>query len=205
MVEGMCLATHDGVAMRILSLMLWLLFAGCGGSTVGSPDPAPLPVSEGTVPDGLFAGAFTFDGGEGERNQVAQSVDRATEDMNLIARGIARSRLKETNRAPETIELTRDGDRLTVFIDARRYEGALDAAPVIVTGITGDEVAMTFRVAGGQLLQTFRGEDGGRENAFTLVDANTVALDVRVFSPRLPADVVYTLTYRRPPSSEEAP
>ncbi len=191
--------------MRILTLILWLLLVGCGGGATSMPDPAPPKASEGAVPDALFGAALTFDGGDGERSQVAKSVDRATEDMNLIARGIARSRLKETNRAPETIELRREGDRLTVVIDGRRYEGLLDAPPITVKGITGDEVAMTFRISGDQLLQTFRGEDGGRENAFSLVDATTVVMDVRVFSPRLPADIVYALTYRRPPTSEEAP
>lgn len=191
--------------MRILTLILWLLLVGCGGGATSMPDSAPPKASEGTVPDALFGGALTFDGGDGERSQVATRVDRATEDMNIIARGIARRRLKESNRAPETIELRREGDRLTVVIDGRRYEGFLDAAPITVKGITGDEVAMTFRISGDQLVQTFRGEDGGRENAFSLVDATTVVMDVRVFSPRLPADIVYALTYRRPPTSEEAP
>lgn len=191
--------------MRSFSLALSLVVAGCGGGAASVSAENPVVVSEGEVPDELFGGQFAFDGGASERSQIAQSVDTATEEMNFVVRGIARDRLKKTNRAPETIELSRQGEQLTVVIDGRRYEGVLDAKPVTVTGITGDDVEMTYRIAGDQLLQTFRGEDGGRENAFRLVDSDTVVMDVRVFSPRLPADILYSLTYRRGPSAEDAP
>lgn len=181
-------------------------FAGCAEPSVlhHPVSPTPATVSDGAIPDELFMGHLTFAGGDGERSAIAKSVDAATEAMNFIARGIARNRLKETNRVPSRIELSRRRGQLTVVIDGRRYTGPLDGTPVTVTGLTGDEVEMTYGADGADLIQTFRGEDGGRENTFQLLDEQTVALGVRVFSQRLPADVFYSLTYHHGPSAGAA-
>lgn len=156
---------------------------------------APAPAA--AVSDDPLVGRLRFDGGAGERALVVERIEAATAEMSFIVRGIARGRLEETNRAPDAIELSRQGDVMTVVIDGRRYAAPFDGAPVTVTGVGGDEVALTYRRDGDRLVQTFRGEDGGRENVFRFVDAETVVLEVRVFSERLPADLRYSLTYRR--------
>jgi hypothetical protein len=189
--------------------LLALLAIGTGGSAQACDAHAtPLSIQlEALVPtlrdDELrvaadhHAGKFGFSGGDSERNAVLTAIDDVVGEMNPLARAIARERLREANRVPELIEISRNEDLVAIYFDDRRYEAPLDGSPVEVVGVTGDTLTYRLSVKPERVRQSFVGEKGGRENTLTIRGEHGLALGVRVTSDSLPKPLAYRLTYRR--------
>lgn len=143
------------------------------------------------------AGTFDFAGGDAEREAVLAAIDDVVAEMNPLARAIARERLREANRVPESIAISRDEDDFTIALDDRRYEAPLDGSPVEVVGVTGDKLTYRLSVKHERVRQSFVGDKGGRENTLALRGEHGLALAVRVTSDSLPKPLAYRLTYRR--------
>jgi hypothetical protein len=143
-----------------------------------------------------FVGDHRFQGGDKERKARDAAIDSVVDDMNIIARGIARDRLKESNKIAERITIAREGERISFTHDGRRYTAVLGGPPVRVKSSTGDDVSLRYALRGESIEQIFVGEQGGRINTFKLTDDKMV-VEVRIHSEKLPKDVVYTLSYSR--------
>jgi hypothetical protein len=165
------------------------------GLTVG----APLAAADSSRADviGRVAGCHRFAGGDKERKALDAAIERVVDEFSFVLRPIVRSRLKEANPIIGRVCVARHDDRVTVTLDERKYGASLNGKPVKVTGITGDELQMRFKLGKTALWQTFEGTDGGRINGFTPTQPGHFVTKVRVFSERLPKDLIYKLTYRR--------
>jgi hypothetical protein len=144
-----------------------------------------------------FVGVYRFSGGEREKQGIADAIDDVVSEMNILARGIARDRLTESNRAPSVLEVQRDGRRITVTFDDRTYTADLDGPAVDVTGSTGDPLKLTYRLRGDKLVQDFKGERGGRINTFSTDGEGTIRVQVKVHSTKLPKPLVYRLSFEK--------
>jgi hypothetical protein len=169
---------------------------GAGADTV-------LVTRERPDPDKAVAaltGEFRWIGGTAERKARDKAIDDVVDGMNFIVRGIARKRLKQANPIPRLVRIRRAGeDVLVIRIDKRVYRAKIGGPAVTVVGITGDELKLTHRVVDNRVVQRFEGESGGRVNTFTPLgkgDDKGMKLRVRVFSDKLPKDLVYGLSYR---------
>lgn len=169
-------------------------------TTVVGPAPAtdgaPLASAEAQRVVDRFVGDHPFTGGDKERKARDAAIDDVVGDMNVLVRGIARDRLKEANVIAERVVVARDGDRLTISLDGRRYTAAIGGPAVKAKSVTGDEVSLRYAVRGDRIEQIFVGDQGGRTNTFRLTDDKMV-VHVRVHSEKLPKDLVYTLSYGR--------
>lgn len=123
-------------------------------------------------------------------------IDKVVDELNFFIRGIARSRLSDGNPIPKTLRIERDGSKMTVTWDGQPSMAVLDGKAVTVEGTSGDPLQMTLKQSGEHLKQRFVGEQGGKENFFRRTK-NGAVVTVRIFSERLPADVVYQLKFRR--------
>jgi hypothetical protein len=144
-----------------------------------------------------FVGNYHFAGGDRERAARDAAIDDVVEDMNFLVRGIARKRLKESNRIPERVSISRKDSKLTIRLDDRTYTAPINGGAVDVVGITGAEMKLRHRVISGRIEQIFEGKDGGRMNQLELDGEGRLTIHVRVFSDRLPKDLRYKLTYGR--------
>ncbi len=142
-------------------------------------------------------GEYRYSGGEAQRAARDAAIDRVVSDMNFLVRGIARSRLKKATAIASAMSIAREGDQLVVSIDGRRYAAPLDGKGVEVQNADGDKLTLTHREKGGRIEQTFRSKDGGRKNGLRCDAENKLELNVTVFSPRLPHELKYRLSYRR--------
>jgi hypothetical protein len=142
-----------------------------------------------------FVGRYHYSGGEKEVKARDEAIDGVVSEMNFLVRSIARSRLKASTPITAALRITSTPQQLTVSIGALSYTGPLNGRSVKVVGITGDELDMHYRVSAKRLEQIFKGERGGRVNTFTRNGA-TLGLSVRVFSPKLPKELRYKLSYR---------
>ena len=131
--------------------------------------------------------------------EINRAIEGAIRQMNFVIRPIARGRLRKTN-IPYA--------RLRVTVTPTEITTVVDRGNPVVTPSNGTivkwrrEDGETFDVStswqGEKLQQTFRAEDGQRENIYSLdPDGATLSLAVTLTSPRLSAPVRYTLKYRR--------
>lgn len=181
-----------------------LVAIACGTPTstqsMDEPEVVSLNAAVVTIEmsEGLqaFVGSYTFSGGEAERRALEDAVDKVVADMNPLVRGVARSRLLESNAIAGKVSIVAEGDRVTVGFDDRSYTAVLGGAAVEVTGVTGDRLQLKHRMKGKQLVQQFDGPRGSRRNVIG-VRGEQLRIGVTVESESLPAPLVYTLTFSK--------
>jgi len=169
------------------------LLTAAGAGVLATIFPLAASAGDAATP---FLGTFTFSGGDKERQAWEKAIDDVVSGMNAVVRGIARDKLKKSNPIATTLAFAADAKNLTVAFDSRTYTAPLDGAPVRITSILGDDMIMAFKIAGSDLDQRFTGSDDGRTNQFH-VDGKTCVMRVRVFSSKLPKDLVYALSYSK--------
>jgi hypothetical protein len=193
------------------SRILLLLVLGCPGEAVtqsgrAAPDEAETVLAAGDPPLvrevdveptlEQLVGSYRHAGGASEQAALEQAIDDVVAGMNVLARGIARKRLLESNRIPGTVEITGNAERLTIAFEDREYTAAVGGAAVDVIGVTGDPLRMTLRVRKRALIQKFVGDKGDRTNTMTSRQGG-LRIAVLVSSDSLPKDLAYTLTFAR--------
>ena len=194
----------------MVALISWRMMMGLGivavpmlptGEYVERPAVAEAePRAVGSVDDRMrksaerFVGAFAFVGGEAERKARDAAIEDVVSDMGLIAKPIARDKLRAGNEIAERLEITVDGDVVSVSFDGRPFVAALDGSKKRVTGILGDQLDYHVEIGGAHLRQVFTGDRGGRSNSIRRAGGK-VAIDVKVTSSRLPKPLQYRLTY----------
>jgi hypothetical protein len=128
-------------------------------------------------------------------------IEAATASMNFVTRPIARSRLRKTNPAYQSIRLERNGGDYLITFDARQAQRMpASGAPVPWRREDGEEFLISIRVADDDLVQRFKADDGVRTNLFHVDPATrNLTLTVTVTSEKLPKPVVYAITYKAAP------
>jgi hypothetical protein len=173
-----------------LNFALWLYLAAAA---------SPAPNLQAAQNWNAFAGDWQLagDAGAAER-QVDAAIDKATESMNFLTRGLARSRLRSSQKPPKRIRMRLQDQMFTI---------QPDSAPALSLPISGAAVKnadRTHRVAlesgGGHhsLRQVSENQQGKRENVYRLRDGSkSLDLEVTVHSSSLPAQVQYKLQFVR--------
>jgi hypothetical protein len=192
----------------VVAWISWRLMAGVAVLAVpmmpGRDRPEPVmdePVEAAAAVDddtrkaaGRFTGSYKFAGGDAERAARDAAIEAVVEDMNMLAQPIARSKLQEGNKIAERLDITLDGDAVSVAFDGRPFVASLDGSKKRVVGITGDELDYHVEVGASKLRQVFKGDKGGRSNAMRR-SGKKIAIDVKVTSSKLPKPLQYRLTY----------
>lgn len=169
---------------------------------------AALPIGVGlegsataSEPTGVqaFHGSYKFVGGAKEKAKIDAAIDAATEDMFPGIRGIARSRIRDGNKAWPRTEITVAGKFIKIEqVGHRAVTAPSNGVAVPVRSKHGDRAKVTHKLEGGKLVQKLVADEGGRSNTYKLSqDGKTLKVTVRIWSKRLPEDVVYHLTYER--------
>lgn len=154
--------------------------------------------SEPTTAEQLH-GSFKLVGGATQKAKIEAAIDKATDDMFPGIRGIARSRLKDSNKAWARIEITVAGKFIKIEqVGHRAVTAPSNGVAVPVRSKHGDRAKATHKMEGGKLVQKLVADEGGRSNTYQLsADGETLKVTSRIWSKRLPEDVVYHLTYQR--------
>lgn len=150
----------------------------------------PSAAAEGLEGRYVFVSAASSD--------VNAAIETAVAKMNFIKRPIARSRLKKTNPVYQQLSITSAPNGFTIAFDDRRPVTApTDGTVVKWTREDGEVFDVTMRVQGNTLVETFKAEDGARENSFRIEPDGALTLNVVLTSDQLPEPVKYSLRYRR--------
>ena len=174
----------------LLSIVALLALASAGGMALKSP---------------RFSGAWALD--REQSDDIDAKINASLAGMNVVVRQVARPRLRQTN-VPYPRLIFSFGEN--VGVDMPGYPSVSSPAngqPVFWhrrTGLPCTEMRRSCMVVtttweDQALVQTFRSEDGQRQNVFTVSpDGTTLTMVATMTSPRLPAPLVYRLVYTRP-------
>ncbi|RLB55167.1 MAG: hypothetical protein DRJ42_07030 [Deltaproteobacteria bacterium] len=179
-----------------------LALAGIGAPTLGSAQEGQEgqerqeAAAEVRGPE-RYAGTYRFSQSRSTGQEIInQAIERDTEDLNFVIRGIARGKLEGKNPIVSTIDIAvRDGN-IVIRLDGRRYTAPADGTRTTAIDPAGDEVGLTHAYRDGKIIQTFLFDGGQRRNVFSLRRSGILQYNVIVTADRLPGPVRYGLHYR---------
>jgi hypothetical protein len=162
----------------------------CGAMFLGSS------TSSAAQKSGLD-GTYVLD--ENDSDNTNEVIERAVGKLNFVTRDIARGRLKKLNPAYREVAITSSPVEISVTVDNQPpLRAPAKGAPVAWVGPDGGKVNVSMQLAGRRLAQTFTSATGRRVNDYTLSpDGQTLTMEVRETSPRLPQSITYKQVYRR--------
>lgn len=157
---------------------------------------APFGAALANEACGRFAGTWRHAGGPAEEAGMLKAIDAVAEDMGFFARGIAKKRLRKSNKIAQRVEIRCEGEQITIAFDGTGHTGRLDGSTGTTKGSSGQKLDLRYVLKGDRLVQSFDGDGGGKRNELAL-DGDRLAMDVTIHSPRLPRDIRYRLTFAR--------
>ena len=79
---------------------------------------ATLTMNEGVD---RLAGRYRFVGGQRERKAWEEAIEDVVVEMNLIVRGMARKRIRKTNRIADEVAIEHRDNQLSIRLDDHTY------------------------------------------------------------------------------------
>lgn len=150
-------------------------------------------------PADRFQGTWRVANVSSARQGRDRAVDRATDDMSIFVRGIARRRLRSGTPIHSTIQISGADASFRCKVGPYDLDFAADGRSHAFTDPFEDnEMQAKQRFRNGKLVQTMRGEDATLTHELSLSDdGETLTLKVKIESHHLPGDVVFRVRYRR--------
>lgn len=128
---------------------------------------------------------------------VSEAVEDAANQFNFMIRGIARSRLREGTPVHSRVEVSFEGDQVTVRFGDESYTTTLGRTEVR-RNPEGEEMRVTQRIRpNGQLEQVFETEGGTRRYVYTPLSDGRMRIATTTDSPQMPQPMYFMLDYRR--------
>jgi hypothetical protein len=132
-------------------------------------------------------------------DDVAAAIDGTVADMNFIKRPIARKKLTRLNPVYKKVVISITDRGVFVKFDERDSIPMLPGGqPSPWTREDGDKFMVAAQVTPGQMVQTFKNDEGERTNIFKLSpDGKALTLSATVKSPQLPKPLTYAISFGR--------
>ena len=172
-----------------LAVLAALLLAGFGAAPAAAQNDTPL------------LGSYVRD--DAASDPMKKIVDSGMSKLGRVYRvwpvsGQAKKRLQATNLPHSWLQISLQGDQLTVESDRYKLTTPRNGERQRWEREKGDFVDVTTQLQGSRLEQRFAAEDGQRINVYSLSsDGRTLTLDVSVTSPKLDSPLTYRQVYRR--------
>lgn len=185
--ERLCTMKH------LLSALL--AFAFLAPVSPGQAQPEAAEAAPAPTLRGRWTPAASIRSIESRRDAA---VERVTDEMNIFARGIAGRRLRAGMPVPRQIIISGEGSSFRAKVGDYDLNFPADGSRHAMTDPFGEDISSSQGFRNGRLRQVMRADGGTLTHVLQLSeDGNTLTLTVRIGSPRLPADVVYRVRYRR--------
>lgn len=184
-----------------VALAALLLGTACRSSEAAPVQHQPVELDQAqreTV--ARFVGQWKHAGGEDDRSAALDAVSSVTAEMSGLIRGMAQSRLEESVRIDGTLEIAEADGILTITRSERPqpFTAPANGQAFDTVNEEGDEARGSLRIDGYTLVTRIETDQGGGERTYAIDPLGQLEITTRIFSPRLPADVVYVARYARP-------
>lgn len=185
---------------RVL-LVCALLVGACRSTEAAPVEHQPVQLTEPqreTV--ARFVGSWQQVSGEEDQAAAIEAVSAVTAEMNGLIRGVAQSRLEESVKIDATLEIAEAEGILTITRSGRTtpFMAPADGKVFDTVNEEGDEAKGSLKIDGDAIVTRVETEQGGGERTYRVVADGQLEISTRIFSPRLPGDVVYVAHYSRP-------
>jgi len=131
-----------------------------------------------------------------ERRDAA--IEEAIDDLVFIGRPIARRRMRNELPIHDRVTFSETPNGLRAQIGPYDFTIPSDGSVHPIQDPWDNDVRVSQRLQGSRLSQVFRAENGVLYHQFQVApNGNRLVLNVRVTSPRLPAEARYRFTFRR--------
>lgn len=157
----------------------------------------PAIARAGESDQAAFAHAFKYVGGKKQKEAVDEAIEEVVQQMSRVIRGLARDRLRATNKVPPLVYFKFESNQIAViFAGGRKVKAPADGSKVKWKTEKGDRVKVSHTLTTNKLVQKLEGE-GTRTNTFKLSEDGTkLTWKTRITARRLPEDIKYRLSYR---------
>ena len=157
-----------------------------------------LLATPSTAYAGALDGTWRFTGAQEDLDGRAAAIDQGAQRFPALIRGIARKRIERNAIRPDTYRIADEGDAFVMQVDdgpARRTDLAGTTIEFVPDG-RSETVRLARRRVGDAVHSKVISETGWLETHLQLRGA-LLSVTITLSSERLPAPVVYTLTYSR--------
>lgn len=192
------LASRRVVSSLVLASLLGV--TACGKTEAAPVDHQPVALDEaqaGTV--ACFVGTWQHSGGDEDRAGSLAAVSAVTEQLNGFIAGMAQSKLEHAVRIDGTLEI-REAEGIVTIARSERpqpFVAPANGSTFLTVNEDGDEARGSLRIVGQELVTLIETDSGGGERTYRIDEAGRLEIHTRIFSPRLPAEVVFVTHYAR--------
>lgn len=147
-----------------------------------------------------FAGSWAHAGGSAEQEAANESAMKVVEQLNSFIQGMAEERLLKTVHIDSTLNIAEQDGILTIARSEQPapFKAPADGRAFDMTTSDDEDGRGSLRINGETLVTLVETDQGGGERTYRIDDEGQMEITHRTFSPRLPADVVYTAHYAKP-------
>ncbi|MBK9797103.1 MAG: hypothetical protein IPP58_11505 [Holophagaceae bacterium] len=132
-------------------------------------------------------------------DDVAAAIDNVVADMNFIKRPIARKKLTRLNPVyKKAVIAISDTGVLVKFDERDSIPMPPGGKPGPWTREDGDKFMVAAQLTPGQMIQTFKNDEGERTNVFRLSpDGKALTMSATIKSPQLSKPLTYSISFGR--------
>jgi hypothetical protein len=183
---------------------LWIAFGAAVALVVLAwmPDAGRASAPDPTLD--RFVGVYRFVGGPKEVREVERAIDDAVDQLNVLIRGIARRRLEEPNLPTDELQISVDGDSITIARSGQPEISAPTTGRVVTweNPDNGNELRVAHVVVkDGRLEQRLIGDRGVSKNLFALARDGRLTVQTTIDADKLPSTIRFSTTYARQSTS----
>lgn len=183
--------THERRWLGAAALAAGLLLVAPVASL--AQDPARAQQSEFQR---LFGG-YTLDEPVARVEQrIGHAIERSTEDLNIIMRGMVRGRLQDNNPVIRRLRIATRGQDLAVSTNGQTIAAPAGGSERAME-VSGEHVEASYAFADGRLHQILEYGRGTRRNTFALRPDGRLGMTVSLAADLLPQPVTYRMIFRR--------
>jgi hypothetical protein len=144
-------------------------------------------------------GEFRYAGGKKQRERFEAAVEEVVAELNMLIRGLARSKIMESQTPSAAVEILQTGSDVIVRrTGAPEIRGPANGTPFRWKNRYRDELELRMRLNGAKLEIRFKGEKSRTTTTYTASeDGSRMTLRTTIKDPRLPKPLRLSFAYKR--------
>jgi len=180
-------------ALLVASALALTTLVPAMSASADETDVHPAPARD------RFEGNYTYGGGDKQRQARDAAIEKATDSMFFVTRGVARGRVKDKTEIWANVGFSFKNGLITTTMSKLPTATSPESGATVPYKMGSDDLQLSQKLApDGKLVQSFAGSDATRTNTYVLSpDGKTLNVFITVASSKLPQPVSYVLTYVR--------
>ena len=183
------------MSRRRTAILLWAVCVGVAtGAASQSIDQPP------TAPDAveLLTGKYRYVGTpEKDHATIEKSIEQAITSLGWLGRKIARNRLSNHEELPQRIEISQQGDDLSIVMGTYSAVASMNGAERELVGPNGRDSKLHYELERDAIIQFFVFEHAKRKSTYSVNETGHLVMTVYMTSEKLASPIEYALVYAR--------